>query len=392
MLCEQRERESMKVLVISGGIPEEKSPLAGIFAFDQARALMEEGIEVTYFVVDLRSFRHKRKWGIKHFKKDGIQCAQISIPLGGLPLSVRCKAGARALETLFRSFPEFSPDIIHAHFHDVGYMAAHLAERFKIPLVITEHSSVLSTQEIKRAEKRYVIEAYRKADRVVAVSSALAANIKKHTGSDCSIVPNIVDTSLFQFSEERPRNECNIVTVGNLLPIKNQGFLLDAFQLFHKKYPHSHLSIVGDGVLRAQLQDRANFLGLEGDVSFLGQLSRQEISEVFQKCHLFAFTSVSETFGVACIEALASGLPVVTTDCGGPKDFIDDKNGIIVRGNTCGDFADGLCRAYENYERYNRKEISGTIRTAFSPAEIAAQLTELYSLTIDKSKYLEKRK
>lgn len=381
----------MKVLVIAGGIPDEETPLAGIFAFDQARALVEKGIEVIYFVLDLRSLRHKRKWGIKHFKKNGIQCGQISIPVGGLPLSVRCKFGAYALGALYRSFAEFFPDIVHAHFYDVGYMATQLAEKLNVPLVVTEHSSALNAMNIKSATRRCAIRAYEKADHVIAVSSALAGNIKRHTGCDCSIVHNIVDTSLFGFTEKCSEDVFHIVTVGNLIPIKNQELLLDAFDLFHKKHPHSHLNIVGEGVLGTQLQEKVGLLGLEENVSFLGQLGREEILAVFQKSHLFAFTSISETFGVVCIEALASGLPVVTTDCGGPRDFIEAGNGVIVKGKSCNDFADGLCQAYENYEKYNCEKISNEIRAEFSPYKIAKQLIELYLLTIDEKGKLGNR-
>ena len=91
----------MKVLIISGGKPDSTYPLNGNFEYDQAIALAASGLDVTYFAVDLRSFRRKRKFGIVHGDNDGVKWHVINVPVGAVPVTWLCKIGKIALKVLF---------------------------------------------------------------------------------------------------------------------------------------------------------------------------------------------------------------------------------------------------------------------------------------------------
>lgn len=72
----------MKVFVISRGIPSEKYPLYGIFEYDQAKALTKCGVDVSMLVIDFRSIRYKRKYGLFSYVKDDVKVFELSLPLG----------------------------------------------------------------------------------------------------------------------------------------------------------------------------------------------------------------------------------------------------------------------------------------------------------------------
>ena len=195
----------MKVLIVSRGLPDACYPLNGIFEFDQAAALAAQGADVVFFAVDIRSFRRKRKWGISEENRNGVRCYTISIPVGAVPDRIAALAAEKALIILFhRVFStEEKPDVIHAHFTFQGYIAFKLAEREHIPLIITEHSSIMNKEVIKKQDFRMAQEAYEHAGCVIAVSNALARNIYKHFSVRCKVVPNIVDTDSFRQKKEK---------------------------------------------------------------------------------------------------------------------------------------------------------------------------------------------
>lgn len=380
----------MNILIIAGGIPTKDNPLEGIFSYDQAVALKEYGHNVIYLTVDIRSIRRKRRMGFYTEERNGISCGCASVPVGNLPISIRNMIGDILVNILYNKFfDDFKADVIHAHFNEMGSISLKLSKRLKAPLVITEHSSELSSFRIKSSHLKSIKNAYCNAGTVVAVSEALSKDIKRHTGVESIVVNNMVDLDLFVKEHYFHEGKFNIVHVGNLVKIKNQTLLLEAFSLFHNNHPETHLYIVGDGELKDELVQKCVQLNLLESVSFLGRLERKEIAKLFCKCRLFAFTSITETFGVACVEALAAGLPVVTTDCGGPNEFINESNGVIVPKHNAEEYCKAMERIYVNIKNYDRGKISDGIQNRFSSQCIAEKLTTVYKgVIVDGSRLL----
>ena len=120
------------------------------------------------------------------------------------------------------------------------------------------------------------------------------------------------------------------VSVGRLDEQKGYTYLLEAAAVLMKREPDFRLSIVGDGPLRQSLEQQAASLGLNDTVRFEGQSA--EVSRYLHRAHVFVLSSLWEGLPYTIIEAMASGLPVVTTDVGGCRELvIDGETGLVDR-------------------------------------------------------------
>ena len=96
----------------------------------------------------------------------------------------------------------------------------------------------------------------------------------------------------------------------------------------------------------------------------------------------FVLASRRETFGVAYIEAMAMGLPVIATKCGGPEDFVTNENGILVPVDDIDKLKEALIKMHQNIDLYDREKISSSTRESFAPSTIAKHLIEVYKNVI----------
>ena len=119
-------------------------------------------------------------------------------------------------------------------------------------------------------------------------------------------------------------------------------------------------------------------LGLEKQVVLLGLKSRQEISAYLNGSDVFILASRGETFGVVYIEALLAGLPVIATKCGGPEDFVNDTNGLLIECEDVKGLEDALLRMYEKIDDYDGNKISSDCLQRFSPHAVASALMTVY--------------
>ncbi len=121
----------MLTFIVSRGVPTEKYLTNGVFEFDQAKALVQEGCEVVFLALDLRSIRRTRRWGLHTFTKQGVRVVELSVPLGNIPKAMFYPLGKLALRRLYRKAVKLygRPDLLHAHFTDYAYLASPAGRR-----------------------------------------------------------------------------------------------------------------------------------------------------------------------------------------------------------------------------------------------------------------------
>ncbi len=374
------------ILKIARGYPTSKYKGNGIFEFDQAKALAEQGCKVIYAAVDLRSIRRWRKWGFEQFHKDGVDVYAVNIPLGRVPQSMLQAAGFRGLMYLYKTILKNvgKPDVLHAHFGDMGIIAAKLKTKVGIPLVITEHSSIINKEEIRN--QRFfepIRDSYSKADCLIAVSPALAQRIKNHFGFESKYVPNMVDEKIFYFppGEGIQEQTFTFVSVGNLIKSKRMDLTIEAFNkafFESEKKKEVHLYIYGEGEERRRCQELIQKYNLKDHVHLMGMRAREEIADTLRNAQCFVLASQAETFGVAYIEALACGVPVIATRCGGPEAFIHEKNGVLIPVDDLSALVQAMREMYKTGGLYNREAIAKETMELFSSEYVARKLIRIY--------------
>jgi glycosyltransferase involved in cell wall biosynthesis len=132
------------------------------------------------------------------------------------------------------------------------------------------------------------------------------------------------------------------VFIGRLTdPRKNLGLLLEAFRLIGSRAPGARLVLVGSGDESAQVALSRH--PLADRIAWRKRVSEEEKREILQRAAMLVIPSLQEGFGITGAEALACGVPVVSTPCGGPKDFvIEGKTGLVLRGFDPTEMADVL--------------------------------------------------
>lgn len=372
----------MNILFISRGYPSKKYPMHGIFEYDQAKALSNCGHNVIFGFVDLRSIRRTRKWGFEKFEKDGILHYGINIPLGRFPRSVLSFFGYHGLKLLYNKIEKKigKPELMHAHFTGSAYSAAKLKEINKLPLVVTEHSSKIMSDNTDENIYKIADFAYEQADEIISVSPAFKEIIKNKFNQESTYIPNIVDTNIFKYNpkEKKQFDEFNFISVGNLIKHKRMHHTIKAFSKAFKNNPKMKLTIIGGGPEKNNLESLIKELNLEDRIKLTGRIERKAIAEYFKKSDAFVLASKGETFGVVFIEAMASGLPVIATRCGGPEHFIKKEQGLIIEKNNIDKLAGAMKNIYKNIDSYDNEKISKMTVEQFSPESVAEQITEVY--------------
>jgi glycosyltransferase involved in cell wall biosynthesis len=169
------------------------------------------------------------------------------------------------------------------------------------------------------------------ADAIVANSSGLARLAGQFAPNlSIQVIPNGVDTrQYFPAQEPVPRRPLQILSVCRLIRRKRICLSIHAVQKALEAGLDVHFHIAGEGNLLGSLRKTAEQLGLADRVHFLGRVEPERMPEVYRRSHLLLMTSKHEGMSNAMLEAMACGLPIVTTHCEGVDELVRD-NGVVV--------------------------------------------------------------
>lgn len=232
----------------------------------------------------------------------------------------------KEIRELISTFKKEKPDIIISFIRNVNSIIA--AKYVGIPIIISERNNPKYDPKSRfwRVARKLV---YPFSDGVVFQTEGARLYYSKYIRDKSCIIQN-------PLQENMPKKEVydieskSIVTIGRLSAQKNQKTLINAFYNIHKKYPQYKLFIYGEGELRQELEQLIRDLGIVDSVIMPGSI--KNIHERIVEADIFVFTSLYEGYPNALIEAMAIGLPVISTECDyGPEDIINnDINGILV--------------------------------------------------------------
>ena len=254
-----------------------------------------------------------------------------------------------------------------------------------IPVVASEHIAYEHYRG-RRLQAALLRLAPRLARTITVVSSAIREGFPPPLRRRMTVVPNPVATAgrapADVAGDGRPWK--TLLAVGRLEPQKDHKTLIGAFARIAGDFPDWRLRIVGEGVLRPQLEMQAASTGLAERISLPGATDR--IEEEYASAQLFAMPSAYESFGLTSAEALSHGLPVVGfADCPGTNEVVrDGVNGLLVRGEVReAALAQGLSGLMASPERRRTLGAAGPASlAAFEPERIVDRWETLLRETV----------
>ncbi|CAD7778490.1 MAG: Glycosyltransferase Gtf1 [Candidatus Methanoperedenaceae archaeon GB50] len=146
--------------------------------------------------------------------------------------------------------------------------------------------------------------------------------------SKIRVIPYGVDLERFKYSS-LPSNH-NILAVSRLIKRRGLDYLVEAMPIILKEYPDANLHFVGDGPRKGILQAKAKELGVSSKVIFHGNVSANELVNLYRNCYVFCHLSSADGWNQPALEAMASGRPVICTDAPHNSMVIDKKTGFLI--------------------------------------------------------------
>ena len=371
----------MRIVIFSRGFPTPAEPMQGVFEYDQAKALAAAGNQVILAVLDLRSLRRSISVGRRSFKEDNLHVEILRYPLGRVPSGLKQQALKHGAQVLYGDILKKygCPDVLHSHFLQIGNGVVQGLGKMGVPIIHTEHSSLLNKDVIQPELKQLGLNTYPLCDQVLTVSSTFARILQKHFGIAVKVVPNIVNTALFHpTAEKKTEMPFRIISVASLNPNKRMDLLIRAYARAFQNEKDHELLIIGRGSEEQKLQSLVHQLGMTAHVHFLGQCTRTQIARAMEQSHCFCLLSETETFGVAFAEALAAGLPVIATCCGGAEDFVDNQTGLLIQDETEEAISMAMLKMRDVWDTFDPLTLAAGIEKRMAPAVVAQALMAVY--------------
>jgi glycosyltransferase involved in cell wall biosynthesis len=195
--------------------------------------------------------------------------------------------------------------------------------------------------------------------------------------SNFVVIPNWVDSSLYnlpRLSDSRNNHNIKLLYLGWITKDKGVFDLIEAIKLIRLQVPNLKVIMCGDGDDRIELEDIIERQGLASYFTFRGWVKHEEKLELLANCDFFVLPSHAEGFPNSVLEAMASGLPIITTKVGAVEDLVNDTNGILVDSHDVISLSSAILQLYENDGLRNELGLNAQKRVA-SNFDISSAIT-----------------
>ncbi len=284
------------------------------------------------------------------------------------------KKNSAIYNDFFEIAHKFKPHIIHSHLFE-----AEILSRWKIlkNTIYFTHihfnenqlSNFSLTTLLKKRkatdfyEKQFILKKYKLCkNNFIAISKHteryLKITLPYSFEKQIHYLPNAIDYNAFYFNrfENDFNPEYKFLSIGRLVEIKNQVFLIGVIEELHKRNINATLDILGDGPMKQNIQEDINKKGLSTFIKIHGIVNN--VQDFLKTASLYLHSATYEPFGLVLLEAMAAGLPVVALNGGGNKELITNgKNGYILNENNPKLFADKIEKIINDTFLYKRMSV-----------------------------------
>ena len=295
-------------------------------------------------------------------------------------------AFARAFGAAVRNF---EPDVVHAHWWVPG---GWFASRGRVPYLITCHGSDVRLLERGDLIRRIALPAFRGAARVTSVSRFLATDIRRMLPglqTEVLVTPMPVDpTDFLEGARATKLEPPRILFAGNLVPSKGVDVLLRAVAELQRRGIACQLKILGEGPLKAELENLARTLSITSRVTWVSFVPQGQMGAEYGASAVTVLPSrgQAEGLGLTLVEALLAGCAVVGTPAGGiPEVVLHKKTGLIARDGDAEDLATQIQLLLTDAplrERLTRAGKEHVLQT-YSPDATIGRFLEIYGSVAD---------
>lgn len=326
------QQKPLHVLVVATWYPLNEDKLLGIYHRQFCQALAEKGVKVNMLHVDRRPISEIAAFP---FSKKRTRIAEngfttyVAHMLNRSRISeaMQIKAYARTLEKLYKEYEKEhgKPDVLHAQvLIPAGYATVMLGKKIGVPVIITEHAGCFD-RFFSGWYAPFTRIATQGAKKVTCVGQYMKDWLENRFDTPAQILPNIVDCSLFSGPKAQKQDDTlEFATVCALRTGKRIHNAVDALAKLRKenRLRNFHYTVVGDGEMFNWYKNATEQSGMSDCVTFVGRKSHEEIAEILSRTDILIMPSDVESFAIPAVEAVAAGVPVVSTRCGGPEGFL----------------------------------------------------------------------
>ena len=314
--------------------PTPDHPAQGAFVRELARAAARRH-RITVLCLEPSAARGPRGEAVTSAEEDGVRTIRFALrrwPVPGCTYAWYLWRVRRVFGRLWRS--GLRPDVIHAHEYAAGLAAVTVGKSRRLPVVVSEYCGDFLRGSLKRRDILKARFALNRAAAVLPVGEELREALRAvGIRSRMEIVPNTVDTALFRPGPP-PRaggeGRAKVLLVALLREGKGVPVLLEALTALKRKRRDFLLQVAGEGPEGGRYRSLSHALGLDDEVSFLGLKTRPEIAELIRGSAFVVQPSLRETFGVAAIEAMACGKPLVASRLPAFQRTVSPERGMLV--------------------------------------------------------------
>jgi len=298
-------------------------------------------------------------------------------------------------------------EIVHAH-SPIPYSdlpALLYAKRKKVPFVLTYQydgqetvGSFIRNAGVSVYNKYLLNKVLDYANVIIATTKSYADESKflRPYKDKITLIPNGINIKDFQisYSKEKCRSKLGlsadknvILFLGSLVPYKGPDILLNAFSRVNKEIPNAELVFAGRGEMQVELEKLSKRLNIEKNVKFAGFIEEDLKPFYYKAADIFCLpsTNMGESFGIVNLEAMACGIPIISSKLGGIPDVVNDmENGILVKPGDPESLADALIFLLENKDIRKKMGTDGRKKVEeYSWEKIAEKTENIYNRLLE---------